>query len=244
MCQYIYERYEQCSHQRLSHTKSCWQDSWDTWCPCVPFPKFLFTDGQKHLQDEDFFVKPGMCRTCEKREKEGRRRDYGGFTAQATHGVGSSQGAQQAQWPAQSSRSHRQPQGYRTHSHMNMAPQEVAVRFDQTRSYNHPRAAYNQYQHSRQTGHRSGQPPQQSRRPHRPMQRRDAVRGRQVGNKVIMDQLPRDPPQGFLGGNQPFEQYAPGRDLIDRSFTVSPLTDDERNAPYVEIPLHDEYPDK
>ncbi|KAM0343835.1 hypothetical protein ACHAPU_008104 [Fusarium lateritium] len=234
MCLYIYERYEQCSHQRLSHTKSCWQDSWDAWCPCVPFPKILFTDGQKHRQGEDFFVKSGMCRTCEKRERGGRRRDYGGFTAQTTHGVGSSR---QAQAPAQSSRSHRQPQGYRAQSHMNMAPQEAPVQLDQTRSYN-------QHQHSHRTGQRSGKPPQQLRRPDRPMQRRNAVRGRQVGNKVIMDRLPRAPPHRFLGGNQPFEQYAPKRDLVDRSWTVSPLTDDERNAPYMEIPLHDEYPDK
>jgi hypothetical protein len=58
-----------------------------------------------------------------------------------------------------------------------------------------------------------------------------------------MDRLPRPPPDPdrYYRVNPPLERHVPGQDVIDRSWTVSPLTDDDMRAPYVEIPLEDEY---
>ncbi|KAF5971758.1 hypothetical protein FBULB1_9054 [Fusarium bulbicola] len=76
------------------------------------------------------------------------------------------------------------------------------------------------------------------------------VRGQQVGNKVIVDKSVPLPPQGQFKApdlnRSRAKRYSPRRggsirDRIDRSHTVSPLTEDERNAPFVEIPPHDEY---
>jgi hypothetical protein len=153
-----------------------------------------------------------------------------------------------------------QSHGYQAHSRMNMAPQEREPRhFDRTLSRGNSRAntRHNRHSHST-TNQRSGQvsdstqgteltnlqPEQRNPYFERPrLERRNAVRIRQVGNKVIMDRLPRPPPNSepYYQVNPSLEGHVPVQDEIDRSWTVSPLTENDMRAPYVEISLEDEY---
>ncbi|KAM0265066.1 hypothetical protein ACHAPA_007926 [Fusarium lateritium] len=239
MCKYIHFRYEQCNHQHLGRWEACWKDYWEAMCPCFPLPTSLCQD---HKQSESFVVKPGKCSTCTKQEKEETRRDYGGFTAQATRGVGSPQEERQAQVPESPSNTHRS-RGYQAQSQMDMDPQgREAPHSERTPSHGNRRTRH--HRNHRSTNQRSGQ--QEQRNPYfeRPrLGRRNAVRGRQVGNKVIMDRLPRPAPDPdrYYRANPPSARLMQAQDVIDRSMTVSPLTADDMRAPYVEIPLEDEY---
>ncbi|CAJ0546005.1 Ff.00g094780.m01.CDS01 [Fusarium sp. VM40] len=246
MCKYIHFRYEQCNHQIFDRCEPCWKDYWEAFCPFFPVPTLLCPNGHEHRQSEVFVTKPGKCRTCTKREKEASRRDYGGFTAQAARGVGSSEEAGQAQMPEVPAKT-RRSRGYQASSQMNMAPQErESPQFDRTLSHGNSRASTRHNRHRRLANQRSGQPEQRNPYFERPrLERRNAVRVRQVGNKVIMDRLPRRPPspetERYYQVNPAPEGHVPEHDVIDRSWTVSPLTDDDIRAPYVEIPLEDEY---
>ncbi|KAF4455008.1 hypothetical protein F53441_2569 [Fusarium austroafricanum] len=76
--------------------------------------------------------------------------------------------------------------------------------------------------------------------------RKGRTRGHQEGNKVVMDKLPRAPPlqkwkTAPTRGTEHPKRSGSVRDPIDRSMTVSPLTADDENAPYVRIPLEGEY---
>ncbi|WZH39903.1 uncharacterized protein QYS62_000830 [Fusarium acuminatum] len=230
MCKYIHFRYEQCNHQIFDRCEPCWKDYWEAFCPFFPVPTSLCPNGHEHRQSEIFVVKPGKCRTCTKQEKEASRRDYGGFTAQATRGFGSSEEASQDQVPEAPANT-RRSRGYRAQSQTNMAPQERGTL--QSHGYQ---------AHSRM----NMAPQEQQRNPYfeRPrLERRNAVRIRQVGNKVIMDRLPRPPPNSepYYQVNPSLEGHVPVQDEIDRSWTVSPLTENDMRAPYVEISLEDEY---
>lgn len=163
-----------------------------------------------------------------------------------------------------------QSRGYQASSQMNMAPQERESRpFDRNLPHGNSRASTRHNRRRRSTNQRPGQvndstqgteltnlqPEQRNPYFERPrLERRNAVRVRQVGNKVIMDRLPRPPPtnpelyyqvnpasEGHVPEQDVPQQDVPGHDVIDRSWTVSPLTDDDIRAPYVEIPLEDEY---
>ncbi|KAI7767827.1 hypothetical protein LZL87_001701 [Fusarium oxysporum] len=100
------------------------------------------------------------------------------------------------------------------------------------------------------SGQGAKQPRRQSNDPYANFSKRErAVRGQQVGNKVIVDKGVPLPPQGQYKAADPSRSRSVGksprgagsvRDRIDRSYTVSPLTEDERNAPHVDIPSHDE----
>ncbi|KAJ4061082.1 hypothetical protein NW756_001159 [Fusarium oxysporum] len=95
------------------------------------------------------------------------------------------------------------------------------------------------------------QPRRQSNDPYANFPKRErTVRGQRVGNKVIVDKGVPLPPQGQYKAADPSRsrnvRNSPRKagsvqNRIDRSYTVSPLTEDERNAPHVDIPSHDEY---
>ncbi|KAK2683057.1 hypothetical protein RAB80_001003 [Fusarium oxysporum f. sp. vasinfectum] len=94
-------------------------------------------------------------------------------------------------------------------------------------------------------------PRRQSNDPYANFPKRErTVRGQRVGNKVIVDKGVPLPPQGQYKAADPSRsrnvRNSPRKagsvqNRIDRSYTVSPLTEDERNAPHVDIPSHDEY---
>ncbi|EWG37474.1 hypothetical protein FVEG_01068 [Fusarium verticillioides 7600] len=230
MCLDIYHEYQECGHHRHVRTYTCWQDSWEAYCPCLYFPG-VFPFRSIHGKTQSRQVQLGSCSNCEASKKKGERRDYGGFTALQTHGAGASHGTRQVQTPQPSGghqelrvpgRAH-QPGAYRQEPRMSMYSQPSPS----DRIYASSRGAY---------------APTCS-----PAPRQGA---RQVGNKLIVDKGVPLPPVGQYKTLEPRRsgtarnsprRVGSVRDRIDRSYTVSPLTEDERNAPYVEIPSHDEY---
>ncbi|EMT62018.1 hypothetical protein FOC4_g10015095 [Fusarium odoratissimum] len=233
MCRDIYYDYQQCRHHKFIRTEACWQDRWEVFCPCLSFPG-VFPYKGTHASTEIRHVQLGLCSNCEGSKKKKARRDYGGFTAQETHGVGASHGTRQAQTP-QSTRGHQEVRAperahqhwaYREEPHMSMASQPTPQSASD-RLYTSPPGVYAQ--------NFSPAPSQGA---------------KQVGNKVIVDKRVPLPPQGQYKAADPSRsrsvRHSPRRagsvqDRIDRSYTVSPLTEDERNVPHVDIPSHDEY---
>ncbi|QGI58789.1 hypothetical protein CEK26_000914 [Fusarium fujikuroi] len=207
-----------------------------------------------HSSTENRQVRLGSCPNCEASKKKRERRDYGGFTAQQTHGAGASHGRGQLQTTQPTGghqelrvpeRAH-QPGAYRQEPRMHMASQSRPS----DRVYTSPPGVYIPH-HSPAPSQGARQPRRQYSDPHASSSKRErAVRGQQVGNKVIVDKGVPLPPQGQYKTpdtsrsrtvrNSP-RRVGSVRDRVDRSHTVSPLTEDERNAPYVEIPSHDEY---
>lgn len=267
MCLDIYHDYQECGHHRYVRTYTCWQDRWEIICPCLSFPQ-VFPFKSQHSSTENRQARLGSCPNCEASKKKRERRVYGGFTAQQTHGAGASHGRGQLQ-ATQPTGGHQelrvperahQPGAYRQEPRMHMASQPRPS----DRVYTSPPGVYIPHhspapsQGARQVGSPSQgieltslQPRRQHNDTHASSSKRERhVRGQQVGNKVIVDKGVPLPPQGQYKTpdssrsktalNSP-RRVGSGRDRIDRSHTVSPLTEDERNAPYVEIPSHDEY---
>ncbi|CCT62331.1 uncharacterized protein FFB20_08955 [Fusarium fujikuroi] len=267
MCLDIYHDYQECGHHRYVRTYTCWQDRWEMFCPCLSFHGVIPYKNM-HSSTENRQVRLGSCPNCEASKKKRERRDYGGFTAQQTHGAGASHGRGQLQTTQPTGghqelrvpeRAH-QPGAYRQEPRMHMASQSRPS----DRVYTSPPGVYIPHhspapsQGARQVGSSSRgieltdmQPRRQYSDPHASSSKRErAVRGQQVGNKVIVDKGVPLPPQGQYKTpdtsrsrtvrNSP-RRVGSVRDRVDRSHTVSPLTEDERNAPYVEIPSHDEY---
>jgi hypothetical protein len=267
MCLDIYHEYQECGHHRHVRTYTCWQDSWEAYCPCLSFPG-VFPFRSVHGKTQSRQVRLGSCSNCEASKKKRERRDYGGFTALQTHGAGASHGTRQVQTPQPSGghqelrvpeRAH-QPGAYRQEPRMSMYSQLSPS----DRVYASPRGAYAPTyspaprQGARKVGSSSRgieltnlQPRRQSNDPRANSSKRDrVVRGQQVGNKLIVDKGVPLPPVGQYKTLEPRRsrtarnsprRVGSVRDRIDRSCAVSPLTEDERNAPYVEIPSHDEY---
>lgn len=270
MCRDIYYDYQQCRHHKFIRTEACWQDRWEVFCPCLSFPG-VFPYKGTHASTEIRHVQLGLCSNCEGSKKKKARRDYGGFTAQETHGVGASHGTRQAQTP-QSTRGHQEVRAperahqhwaYREEPHMSMASQPTPQSASD-RLYTSPPGVYARNfspapsQGAKQVGSSPRgieltnlQPRRQSNDPYANFSKRErTVRGQRVGNKVIVDKGVPLPPQGQYKAADPSRsrsvRNSPRRagsvqDRIDRSYTVSPLTEDERNAPHVDIPSHDEY---
>ncbi|KAH7270042.1 uncharacterized protein BKA55DRAFT_497980 [Fusarium redolens] len=242
MCRDIYHNYQQCQHHKFIRTESCWQDRWEAFCPCLSFPG-VFPYKGAHRSTEDRYVRPGMCSNCEESRKKRTRRDYEGFTAQQTHGPGSSHGTRQVQAP-QSTGVHQEVRApdrahqygaYKEQLRMNMAPQPASHR-----CFTSP-PGVRARNFSPSPGQGASQPRRQRDDPYAGFPKRErAVRGRKIGYKVVMDKSAPAPHQRLFEVADPSKSSS-ARDLIDRSDTVSPLTEDDRNAPHVDIPAHDEY---
>ncbi|KAJ4137584.1 hypothetical protein NW768_003172 [Fusarium equiseti] len=94
MCQHYINEYESCHHNKLDRKDQCWQNLIETHFSFLA--SCLYPPGS-HKDVRLFNPVHGMCDACNKRNQQSTRRNYGGFTAQSTHGVGTSRGMEQVQ---------------------------------------------------------------------------------------------------------------------------------------------------
>nr|CEG04706.1 unnamed protein product [Fusarium clavum] len=129
MCQSYINEYESCHHNKLDRKDQCWQNFIETH---FSFLASCFYPPGSHKDVKLFNPVHGMCDSCNKRNQQNTRRDYGGFTAQETHGVGSSRGMEQLQAsdyscgglnepPLRSPENSYQPQAYPAQGHQPQA---------------------------------------------------------------------------------------------------------------------------